>query len=111
MNDSQKVIDNSDVMEMATEAARKAGAVCPEGVAEYLEDRLTVVDTVSGPQVVVRSGLEVESLDGVFARMRVTEGPAALFHGGKVNVRDIDHDLYRVIRKHKPELIGLRPHR
>jgi len=101
--------DKMDVMEMAAEAAREAGAVSPEGVAEYLKDRLTVVDTVSGPQVVVRSGLEVESLDGVFARMRVTEGVAALFHGGDVDVRNIDHDLYCVIRKHKPELIGLRP--
>jgi hypothetical protein len=97
-----------NVIEEATEAARKAGAVCPEGVAEFLGDRLTVVDTVSGPQVVVRSGLEVESLDGVFARMRVTEGVAALFHGGAVDVQNLDHDLYLMIRKHKPELLGLR---
>jgi hypothetical protein len=96
-----------DVMEKATEAAKKAGAVCPEGVAEYLKDNLTVVNTVAGPQVAVRNGLDVESLDGVFARMRVTENVAALFHGGKPNVRNMDLDLYRVIRKHKPELLGL----
>ena len=98
-------------MEKATEAARNAGAVCPEGVAEYLKDNLIVEDSVSGPQVFVRNGLEVEPLNSVFARMQVTEGVACLFHGGAVDVRKIDHNLYRAIRKHKPELIGLRPNR
>jgi len=96
-----------DVVQMAIEAAQKVGAVCPEGVAEYLKDRLTIVDTVAGPQAVVRNGLEVESLDGVLARLQVTENVGALFHGGEVDVRNLDHDLYRAIRKHKPELLGL----
>ena len=100
-----------NVIEEATEAAKEAGAICPEGVAAFLEDDLTIVDTMSGPQVMVRNGLEIESLAGAIARMRVTEGVASLFHGGPVNVEDLDHDLYRVIRKHKPELIGLRSKR
>lgn len=108
MNKTQTDVD---ALKEATEAARDAGAVCPEGVAEYLKNRLAVVDSVSGPQVVVKNGLAVEPLDGVFARMQVTEGVAALFHGGKVDVRNLSHDLYRAIRKHKPELIGLRKKR
>jgi hypothetical protein len=103
--------ENVNVIEKATEAARKAGAVCPEGVAEYLRDRLAVVDTSAGPQVVVQNGLEVESLDGVMARLQVTANVGALFHGGKVNVRNLDHDLFLVIRRHKPELLGLRANR
>jgi len=100
-----------DVMQKATEAAKKVGAAYPEAVAEYLMDRLTVVDTMAGPQVVVRSGLECESLDGVMARMQVTENVGALFHAGKLDVRNLDHDLFLAIRKHNPELLGLRPNR
>jgi hypothetical protein len=100
-----------DVMQQATEAARNAGAVCPEGVAEFLRDNLTVVDTAAGPQVLVRNGVDCEPLSAVMARMQVTENVAALFGGGKVNVRSLTPDLYRAIRKHKPELIGLRPNR
>lgn len=102
---------NVNVLEKATEAAKKAGAVCPEGVAEYLKDKLTVVDTMAGPQVVVKNGLEVESLDGVMARLQVTENVGALFHGGDVDVRNLDHDLFLVLRKHRPELLGLRHNR
>jgi hypothetical protein len=100
-----------DVMQVAAEAAQKLGAVCPEGVAEYLKDKLTVVNTAAGPQVVVRNGLEVESLDGVLARMQVTDNVAALFHGGKLDLRKLDHDLFRVIRAHRPEWLGLRKKR
>jgi len=100
-----------DAFQMASEAARKAGAAYPEATAEYLRDRLTVVDTVSGPQVVVRSGLECESLDGVFARMKVTENVGSLFNGGKPDVRTMDHELFRAFRKHAPEVLGLRKNR
>jgi len=103
--------ESVNVLDEVAEAAQKAGAVCPEGVAEYLKDDLTVVDTASGPQVVVRNGLDVESLDGVFARMRVTDNVGALFHGGNVSMRTMDQELYRIIRKHKPEWVGLRRRR
>jgi len=100
--------ESIDVMATVIEAAKKVGAVCPEGVADYLKDKLTIVDTVAGPQVVVKNGLDVESLDGVLARMQVTDNVAALIHGGKVDVRKMDMDLYQVIRKHRPEWVGLR---
>ena len=102
---------NVNVFEKATEAARNAGAVCPEAVAEYLNGSLTTVDTAAGPQVVVRNGLEVEPLDFVMSRLKITENVGALFNGGKPNVRTMSHDLYCAIRKHNPELLGLRPNR
>jgi hypothetical protein len=111
MNDSKFMSGEVDVIQHATEAARQAGAYAPEAVAEYLVPHLTTVDTVSGPQVVVSNGLDYESLDGVFARMQVTENVAALFTGGKLNVTKLDPDLYQLIRKHKPELLGLRKNR
>jgi hypothetical protein len=101
-------MSNVNVFEMAAEAAKKAGAVCPEAVAEYLSDNLTVVDTVAGPQVVVRNGVTVEPLDFVMSRLQITKNVGALFHGGDLDVRNLDHDLYCAIRKHNPELLGLR---
>lgn len=100
--------ESIDVMATVIEAAKKVGAECPEGVADYLKDKLTVVDTVAGPKVAVKNGLDVESLDGVLARMQVTDNVAALIHGGKLDVRNLDLDLYQVIRKHRPEWLGLR---
>jgi hypothetical protein len=100
-----------DAFEMATEAAKQAGAVYPEAVAEYLKDQLIVVDVVSGPRVVVRNGLNYESLDGVFARMKVTENVGSLFNGGKPDVRKMDIELFQAFRKHNPEVLGLRKKR
>jgi hypothetical protein len=105
-------MENSmNVMQKVAEAAKKAGAMYPEAVAEYLKDRVAVVETQAGPQIVVRNGLECESLDGVFARMQVTENVGAMFNGGKFDVRTMDHELYSAIRKHNPELFGLRKKR
>ena len=100
--------ESIDAMATVIEAAKKIGAECPEGIADFLKNKLTVVDTVAGPQVVVKNGLQVESLDGVLARMQVTENVAALIHGGKVDVRKLDMDLFQVIRRHRPEWLGLR---
>lgn len=99
---------NLDAFEKATEAAQKAGAACPEAVAEYLKDKMTVVSTMAGSQVMVRNGLEVETLDAAMARLQATEDVGALFHGGKVDVRTMSHDLFCAIRRHNPELVGLR---
>ena len=96
-----------NVIEKVTEAAKKAGAIYPEAVAEYLKDNLVTVDSLSGPQVLVRTGLECEPLDFVMSRMKVTENVGALFNGGALNVRTLDHDLYRAIRKHAPTLVKL----
>ena len=97
-----------NVFEKATEAAKKAGAAYPEAVAEYIQDRLAVVDSLAGPTVMARNGLERESLDATMARLKVTEKVSALFTDGKLDVRTIDFDLYQAIRKHNPELLGLR---
>jgi len=97
-----------NVFEKATEAAKKAGAAYPEAVAEYIQDRLAVVDSLAGPTVMARNGLERESLDAAMARLKVTEKVSALFTDGKLDVRTIDFDLYQAIRKHNPELLGLR---
>ena len=66
-----------NVFEKATEAAKKAGAAYPEAVAEYIQDRLAVVDSLAGPTVMARNGLERESLDAAMARLKVTEKVSA----------------------------------
>ncbi len=100
-----------NVIEKTVEAARKAGAAYPEAVAEFLKDDLTVVDTVSGPQVVVRNGLEVEPLDFVFSRLKTTKNVGALFNGGKPDPRTMSQELYLALRKCNPEVLGLRRRR
>jgi len=108
MKSSQTVPATVNPMEVATEAAKKAGAVCPEGVADFLKDKLSVVETAAGPTVMVKNGLGFEPLDFVMTRMQITEGVGALFNGGTVNVKNLDHDTYLVLRKHRPEIFGLR---
>jgi len=108
MKSSQTVPATVNPMEVATEAAKKAGAVCPEGVADFLKDKLSVVETAAGPTVMVRSDQGFEPLDFVMTRMQITEGVGALFHGGTVDVTKLDHDTYLVLRKHRPEIFGLR---
>ena len=51
------------------------------------------MDTVAGPQIVVRNGLERESLDAAMARLKVTEEVGALFTDGKVDVRKIGSSI------------------
>jgi hypothetical protein len=66
------------------------------------------VDSLAGPTVMARNGLERESLNAAMARLKVTEKVGPLFSGGKLDVRTIDFDLYQAIRRHNPELLGLR---
>jgi len=107
MNGSASV----NVMAKAAEAAQKAGAAYPEAVAEFIKDKLTIAESVVGPQVVVQNGLEVEPLDAAMARLKATEKVGVLFHGGKLNTHNLDHELYLAIRAHAPELVGLRPNK
>ncbi len=97
-----------DAMDKATEAALKAGAAFPEAVAEYIQDKLTTVRTMAGPQVFVQNGMEVESLDVAMARLKATENVSVLFTGDKPNVKTLQQGLYEVIRKHAPTLVNLR---
>ena len=103
-----KVDVKVDVFQKATEAAKKAGGAYPEAVAEYIQDRLSVVASLAGPTVMARNGLERESLDATMARLKVTENVGPLFNGGDVDVRTLDVDLYQALRKHNPEVLGLR---
>ena len=91
-----------DVFQKATEAARNAGAAYPEAVAEYIQDRLSVVDSLAGPTVMARNGLERESLDAAMARLKVTENVGPLFNGGNVDVRNLDVDLVSSTQEAQP---------
>ena len=99
-----------DVFQKATEAARNAGAPYPEVVAEYIKGRLSVVDSLAGPQVMVRNGLECEPLSVAMLRLKESENVGPLFNA-KLDVKTMDHDLYVAIRKRNPELLGLRKKR
>jgi hypothetical protein len=102
---------NVNVLEKTVEAAKKAGSVYPEALAEFLKDDLSVVDTIGGPQVFVRNGLECESLDAAMARLKTTEEVGVLFTDGKVDVRKIGVGMFQALRKHNPEVLGLRTKR
>ena len=47
-------------------------------------------------------------MDAAMARLKETEEVGPLFTDGKVDVRTIGVDLYQAVRKHNPELLGLR---
>ena len=98
-----------DAIDKATEAALKAGAAFPEAVAEYVQDKLTTVNIMAGPQVFVQNGMEVESLDVAMARLKATDNVSVLFTGDKPNFKTLEQGLYEVIRKHAPTLVNLRP--
>jgi hypothetical protein len=100
-----------NVFERTVEAAKRAGAAYPEALAEFLKDDLSVVNSLAGPQVVLRNGLERESLDAAMARLKATEEVGALFTDGKVDVRKIGVDMFQALRKHNPEVLGLRKKR
>jgi len=97
-----------DVVEKATEAAKKAGAAFPEAIGEFIKDQLTVVNSMVGPQVMASTGLDYESLDAAMARLKQEEPLAPLFTGEKLDPRTMSHELYLAVRKHNPEVFGLR---
>ena len=92
------------------EAARNAGAAYPEIVAEYILPRLSVVESLGGPQVMSRNGLEPETLSVTMQRLKESEIVGPVFDA-KLNVKTMDHELYVAIRKHNPEVLGLRKKR
>ena len=111
MKSSMKSSEKSvDVFQKATEAARNAGAAYPEIVAEYILPRLSVVESLGGPQVMARNGLEPETLSVTMQRLKESENVGPLFDA-KLNVKTMDHELYLAVRKHNPELLGLRSKR
>ena len=107
---SAKVDVKVDVFQKAAEAARNAGAAYPEIVAEYILPRLSVVESLGGPQVMSRNGWEPETLGVTMMRLKESQNVGPLFDA-KLNVKTMDHELYVAIRKHKPELLGLRKKR
>jgi len=99
-----------DVFQKATEAARSAGAAYPEIIAEVILPRLSVVESLGGPQVMARNGLECEPLNIAMLRLKQSEDVGPLFDA-KLNVKTMDHDLFLAVRRHNPELLGLRKNR
>lgn len=99
-----------NVFEKATEAARSAGAACPEIIAEYILPRLSVMDTAGGQQVMARNGLEPESLSVTMQRLKESANVGPLFNA-KLDLKAMDQDLYLAVRKHAPEMLGLRKKR
>ncbi|MEN6407193.1 MAG: hypothetical protein ABFC77_12060 [Thermoguttaceae bacterium] len=101
----------NNVFEKTVEAAKQAGATYPKAVAELIRDKLSVENSLAGQQVFVRNGLCRESLGVAIDRLKQSEKAKPLFGDGKVNVRLLDVGEYIAIRKHNPELFGLRKKR
>lgn len=100
-----------DVFDKVVEAAKCAGSPFPESVAQYLADNLSVVDSLAGPQIYVWNGTEREPLSVTMARLKESKDIGPLFGDGKVDVRTMTYDAFRAIRRHNPELVGLRKKR
>jgi hypothetical protein len=100
-----------NVVEKATEAAKRAGAAYPEAIGEYIQDQLTVVNSMVGPVVMAKNGFEVVLLDAAMVRLKEDENLGPLFTGEPLNVKTMSHDLYLAVRKHNPEVFNLRRRR
>lgn len=100
-----------DVFDKVVEAAKDAGSPFPESVAQYLADSVSVVKSMAGPQIFVWNGTEREPLSVTIARLKESKDIGPLFTDGKVNVRTMSYDAFRAVRRHNPELIGLRKKR
>jgi hypothetical protein len=96
-----------DVFQKATEAARNAGSPFPESVAEFLRDKLSLEDSLPGPTVMVRNGMERESLEVTMSRLKESKNIGPLFTDGKLDVKTMGHDVFLAVRRHNPELLGL----
>ncbi|NLE37627.1 MAG: hypothetical protein GX621_06335 [Pirellulaceae bacterium] len=100
-----------DVFDKTVEVAKNAGSPFPEAVAQYLADSVSVVESMAGPQIFVWNGTEREPLSVAMARLKESEDIGPLFTDGKVNVRTMSYDAFRAVRRHNPELVGLRKKR
>ncbi len=104
-------MNSASVFDKVVEAAKGAGSPFPESVAQFLMDDLSVVDTLAGPQVYVWNGKEREPLSVTMARLKESKDIGPLFGDGKLDKRNMSYDAFRAVRRHNPELVGLRKKR
>jgi len=99
---------NNNVMEKAVQAAKDAGACCPEAVAEILAPRLCVEQTMAGPTVFCHSESGAIPLATAVAELRQNPTIKGLFdRGAGLDLRHLATPHFRAIRKRNPELLGL----
>ena len=99
---------NNDVMEQVIQAAKDAGACCPESVAEILAPHLHVEQTMAGPTVFCHAENGPISLATAVAELRRNPTIKGLFeHGAGLDLRKLTTPHFRAIRKRNPELLGL----
>ena len=98
----------NDVMEQAIQAAKDAGACCPEAVAEILASHLCVEQTMAGPTVFCHSESGAIPLATAIAELRQNPTIKGLFErGAGLDLRHLATPHFRAIRKRNPELLGL----
>jgi hypothetical protein len=99
---------SNDVMEKATQAAKDAGACCPEAVAEILAPHLYVEQTMAGPTVFCHTEGGSLPLTAAVTELRRNPTIKGLFeHGAGLDLRHLATPHFRAIRKRNPELLGL----
>ena len=99
---------SNDVVEKAIQAAKDAGACCPESVAEILAPSLSVEQTMAGPTVFCNSENGTVPLATAIAELRRNPTIKGLFESGAgLDLRKLTTPHFRAIRKRNPELLGL----
>jgi len=98
----------NDVMEQTIQAAKDAGACCPESVAEILVPNLHVEQTMAGPTVFCHAENGPIPLATAIAELRRNPTIKGLFErGAGLDLRKLTTPHFRAIRKRNPELLGL----
>jgi len=99
---------SNDVMEKAIQAAKDAGACCPESIAEILAPHLRVEQTMAGPTVFCHSESGASPLATAVAELRRNPTTKGLFvRGAGLDLHHLTTPIFRAIRKRNPELLGL----
>jgi hypothetical protein len=96
------------VTEQAIQAAKDAGACCPESIAEILAPNLYVEQTMAGPTVFCHTEGGSLPLTAAVSELRRNPTIKRLFeHGAGLDLRHLATPHFRAIRKRNPELLGL----
>jgi hypothetical protein len=104
-------MNDASMFDKVVAAAKDAGSPFPESVAQYLMDDLSVVDSLAGPQLFVWNDTEREPLSVAMNRLKESADIGPLFTDGKLNLRKMSYDAFHAVRRHNPELVGLRKKR
>jgi hypothetical protein len=96
------------VMEQSLQAAKDAGACCPEAVAEILAPNLHIEQTMAGPVVFCNTENGVVPLATAIAKLRQNPTIKGLFErGAGLDLHHLTTPHFRAIRRYNPELFGL----